>query len=219
MNNNYFDHSPTPWEDVLTIRSKLSEFIKAHRLAHTLSVELQAIDMAKIIFPILGIDEVYLSDVSCAALLHDITKQMPMELHIELCKKYNIDIDYETENNNAMLHSKTAAFLAKDLFNVNECVFEAIYNHTVGSCDMDIISRIIFLADYIEPSRSADACKTTRELFYSSLNENHDNAPAVLNMCIIQSIDMTLKYLCEQNQPIHIQTVKTRNSILKEVQR
>ena len=217
MNSNELIHSPTPWEDVLNVRTRLTEYISGSRLAHTLSVEKQALDMAKIIFPACGIDEIYFSDVSCSALLHDLTKHFSLDEQLGLCEKYNIPIDEVTEKNCAMLHSKTAAHLAKELFSINDCVFEAIYNHTVGADNMSMISKIVFLADYIEPCRTPKSCKEVRDLFYSYLNEHNTDPQLTLDFCIIKSIDYTLQYLLTQNLPIHIQTIKTRNCILENV--
>ncbi len=214
MKSNRFTHTPTSWETVFEARTRLCEFISGHRLAHTLSVEKEALDMAKKLFPALGISDDYLSDVSCSALLHDLTKHYDLQGQLELCEKYSIDIDESSEKSSAILHSKTAAFLAKELFNINDCVFNAIYCHTVGGDEMDIIAKIIFLADYIEPTRDADACKAVRNMFYAGISENPNNPEVVLDSCIIKSIDYTLKYLVDKNSTIHIQTVRTRNRIL-----
>ena len=154
--------------------------------------------------------------MSCAALLHDITKHFSLEEQLKFCEKHSIEICKAAESSCAMLHSKTAAFLAKELFDINDCVFNAIYCHTVGGNSMDIIAKIIFLADYIEPTRTAESCKNVRELFYS-LTENGNMSPLkALDFCIIKSIDGTLDYLIQQNLPIHIQTVITRNGILED---
>ena len=216
MKNSTFTHTPTSWETVLEVRTNLSRYISGHRLAHTLSVEKQAVDMAKIIFCALGVDQAYMLDVSCAALLHDITKHFSLEEQLKFCENHSIEICKSTESSCAMLHSKTAAFLAKQLFDINDCVFNAIYCHTVGGNSMDIIAKIIFLADYIEPTRTAESCKNVRELFYS-LTENGNMSPLkALDFCIIKSIDGTLDYLIQQNLPIHIQTIITRNGILED---
>lgn len=215
MSSNIFTHTPTAWEDCLTARTSLNKYISGSRLAHTISVEMQALDMAKIIFPVLGIDSSFLSDVSCAALLHDITKHKGLDEQLEMCRKYGIKTESEADKSCAILHSKTGAHLAKELFGVNDIVFNAIYSHTVGSCDMDIISKIIFLADYIEPTRTHASCKDVRDMFYCSMSDSHDNCINVLDKCIVKSIDLTVNYLIQQNSLIHPQTVVTRNSILE----
>lgn len=216
MKESVYSHTPTSWETVLNIRTSLAHYITGHRLCHTLSVEKEAVDIAKLLFPALGIDEGYLADVSCAALLHDITKHFSLDEHIEICKKYGIDLSDKAVMSSALLHSKTGAYIAREKFAVNDIVFNAVLNHTSGCEDMDLISKIIFIADYIEPTRTHDSCKAVRDEFYDGLKEG-GNPLYVLDRCIIKSIDLTLSYLLKQNSLIHIQTVKTRNYLLADI--
>ncbi len=212
-----YGHIPTPWEKVLDIRASLHKYISGHRLSHTLSVEKEAIDIAKLIFPKANIDEEYLADVSCAALLHDITKHFSMDEHLEICKRFGLDLSDRALLSPALLHSKTGAYLAREQFSINDVVFNAVFYHTLGCENMDIISKILFLADYIEPTRTHDSCKAVREQFYSELQDGK-NPLSVLDGCIVKSIDLTLDYLLKQNSLIHIQTVKTRNYLLADIE-
>lgn len=215
MKTNSYSHLPTSWETVLDIRTSLNQFITGHRLCHTLSVEKEAVDIAKLLFPAFGIDEGYLADVSCAALLHDITKHFSLDEHIEICKKYGIDLSDKAVMSPALLHSKTGAYIAREKFGINDVVFNAVFNHTSGCEEMDIISKIIFIADYIEPTRSHDSCKQVRKMFYDGISQGVSPIQ-MLDKCIVKSIDLTIDYLLKQNSLIHIQTVLTRNCILAE---
>lgn len=215
-NNNIFTHEPTSSETVLTVRKKLPEYISGSRLAHTLSVEEQALDMAKKIFPYAGIDEKYLSDVKVAALLHDITKHASLDEQLRLCEEFGHNTEDPTERSCSVLHAFTGAYLSKKLFNVNKYVFDAVYSHTLGNDNMNILDKIIFLADYIEPTRKAPSCQSVHKMFYDLFAEKDVDAVNSLNFCIIKSIDLTLAYLAEQGSFIHVQTVRTRNSVLAE---
>lgn len=52
-----------------------------------------------------------------------------------------------------LLHAKTGAAVARDIFGVKDAVYEAIRWHTTGKPDMTLLEKVIYLADYIEPNR------------------------------------------------------------------
>ena len=52
-----------------------------------------------------------------------------------------------------LLHSKTGAAIARDVFGVDEEIYLAINWHTTGRAGMSLLEKIIYMADYIEPTR------------------------------------------------------------------
>ena len=90
-----------------------------------------------------------------AGLLHDCAKNMSEEELLDYCKKHDIQVnDYEMRSVNPLLHSKVGSVLAKEEYNeTDENVCSAIRWHTTGKKAMDLLEKIIFIADYIEPSR------------------------------------------------------------------
>ena len=70
-----------------------------------------------------------------------------------------------------LLHAKTGAALARDLFGVSDRVYEAIRWHTTGKPDMTLLEKIIYLADYIEPTRDFPGVEKLRELCYEDIDE------------------------------------------------
>ena len=209
---NIFYHTPTSTDDLVKIRTKLPVFLSGKRLLHTYAVENQAIELAQIFFPILNIDDKYFSDVSAAALLHDITKQFSREQHNEICNKYCIP----PHCSDGVLHSRTGAYAAREIFDVNDIVFDAIYCHTTGKEEMNIFEKIIFIADYIEPTRTHSSCIAARNYFYENIQNSNDKI-FVLNKTILMSIDSTLRFLNETENEIDIVTLNARNSILSEL--
>ena len=143
MAENIFNHIPTSKETLEEIRKALPSYIAEKRLIHTLSVEREALKLSKILFEYLGISKEYFSDISAAALLHDITKYYPLERQLEICKENGIDVDKESMSNSAVLHSRTGAYIARQKFGINDTVFSAIFCHTTGKEDMNIIDKII----------------------------------------------------------------------------
>lgn len=209
-----FTHNPTSDDVVEEIRQKLPSFIDGKRLNHTFFVEKEAITIAKAFFLVYNISDKYLNDIRAAALLHDLTKQMDLEKQLEMCEKYGIDKGVNPSG--AILHGKTAAFLAKDLFGINDTVFSAIFCHTTGKENMSIFDKIIFLADYTEESRTAKSCVNTRAFLHSSMDGDCKKIAYIIDRAIVMSIDGTLSHLIETGKDIDIQTVLARNSILTQ---
>ena len=54
-------------------------------------------------------------------------------------------------------------------FGEPEAVCMAIYWHTTGKADMDLLSKVLYLADYIEPSRRLPGLSKLRKLAYEDL--------------------------------------------------
>lgn len=215
MTDNNFTHVPTDIETVERIRSSLPSYISGTRLEHTYSVEKEALYLSGILFPLSGIDKKYQTDISAAALLHDITKHLDADKQNSLCKEYGIETDSYSESNTAVLHSRTAAYVAKNDFNINDFVFSAVYCHTTGKENMNLFDKIIFIADYIEETRTHESCIKARKFFYESI-ENGMSAVDALNKTIIMSIDATLSFLIKKGVVIDSETIKARNFLLAE---
>ncbi len=176
------------------IRSLLPQFLGEKRLAHTLSVEKCALDMAKLFLPHYGYGEEYLRDISAAALLHDITKKRPDEWHREYLSSFMRNFG----DHPSVFHSWSGAYFALESFFVNPCVFRAIFNHTTGRADMDVFEKIIFLADYIEPGRTQAACVSLREKYLELTKygvTDQKNADEILDSLVLQSLCDTFSFL------------------------
>ncbi|MDR0862900.1 MAG: nicotinate (nicotinamide) nucleotide adenylyltransferase [Oscillospiraceae bacterium] len=106
-----------------------------------------------------------------AAILHDCTKRLTLEQQLKLCDKYGVVPDELELNSEKLLHSKTAAALAFAEFNVSDAVREAIAWHTTGRAGMSALEKIIYLADYIEPTRNFDGVEALRALSYDDMDK------------------------------------------------
>lgn len=87
-----------------------------------------------------------------------------------LVDKYAILISDFERSHPKLLHAKTGAAVAKHVFGENEAVERAIYWHTTGRPDMTPMEKIIYLADYMEPTRSFPGVEPLRELAYKDLD-------------------------------------------------
>lgn len=74
-----------------------------------------------------------------------------------LCEKYAIKLDEVTKKQVGLIHAFLGAEIAKDLFGIDDDeIYDAIFYHTVGKPDMSLLTKIIYIADAIEPLRNYD---------------------------------------------------------------
>ena len=121
-----------------------------------------------------------------AGLLHDCAKCMSHEERLSLCNEYKITVTESELKNKALLHAKAGAILAKIEYDItDEEILHAICVHTTGEPNMNMLDKIIYIADYIEPRRDkAPNLEYVRNLAYTDLNA-----------CMAQILSDTLCYL------------------------
>lgn len=105
-----------------------------------------------------------------AGILHDITKKFELSDQLLLSEKYGIINDTVETANTKLLHAKTGAAVARDLFGVPEEICEAIRWHTTGKPDMTLLEKVLYMADYIEPAREFEGVDALRALAYQDLD-------------------------------------------------
>ncbi|MDO4816212.1 MAG: nicotinate (nicotinamide) nucleotide adenylyltransferase [Bacillota bacterium] len=145
------------------LREKAYAMLKPKRIPHVAGCECEAVKLAKR----WGADEETAAE---AGILHDITKKLLLSDQLILCEKYGIINDTFEAENVKLLHSKTGAAVARDLFNISDEVYEAIRWHTTGKPDMSLMEKIIYMADYIEPNRDFPGVEELRRLAYENLD-------------------------------------------------
>lgn len=129
------------------IRKSLKKELDKSRYEHTMGVMYTAAALAMAH----GADQ---KKAMLAGLLHDCAKCIPNEEKMELCKKYHIELTQAEIDNPALIHAKLGAFLARKKYHVtDEEVLHAILVHTTGEPGMNLLDKIIYIADYIEPGR------------------------------------------------------------------
>ncbi|MBQ3211811.1 MAG: nicotinate (nicotinamide) nucleotide adenylyltransferase [Oscillospiraceae bacterium] len=160
IKNGYYEASP----ELSWLREKVLPYLSWHRVAHVTGCESESVKLAMHY----GEDAELAAE---AAILHDITKKLKYDEQLILCREYGIICDKAQLENEKLLHALTGAALAADKFGVCDSVREAIRWHTTGKPDMSILEKIIYLADYIEPTRDFEGVEKLRELAYEDLDE------------------------------------------------
>lgn len=158
--------------------------LKPNRVAHVLGCRDTAVKLAKR----WGADEV---DASRAGILHDITKALDGPLQLTLCRGYGILLDAFSTQNPKTLHALTGSLVADRVFGENPAVVEAIRYHTTGKADMNLLEKIIYVADYMEPNRDFPGVEKLRQLAFEDIDE-----------ALKLGLTMTMDLLHRQNRQI-----------------
>ncbi len=150
---------------VKEIQKKLKTRLKPARYEHTLGVASTARHLAQTY----DYDEAI---AELAGLLHDCAKYMDDDKKIALCKEYDVPISDAEYKNPSLLHAKCGAILAANEYQVtNPDILHAIRVHTTGVPDMNLLDKILFISDYIEPNRDkAPHLKELRKIAEQNLD-------------------------------------------------
>ena len=117
------------------------------------------------------------------------------------------------EENGHLLHGPVAAQLVKNTFALNNIeILNAIAEHTLGAVDMCLLSKIVFLADAIEPNRTAEYADPIRQAIYDC---SSDTTASSLDRAILIACNSNLQLLLETNKVIHPRTIEVRNYYLQ----
>lgn len=177
------------------LRPVALSFLNHRRIPHVLGTEQEAIRLA----------ERYGADVEKArraALLHDCTKKLEMDEQLALCRRYGIELDELEQTALKLLHAKTGAAVARDVFGVDNEIYSAILWHTTGRAGMTLLEKIIYLADYIEPSRDFPGVEDLRKMCYEDLDKG-----------LLMGLEMTVEEMQSMGNPVHHATLEARDAL------
>ena len=155
------DYGAKPQLDWL--RERAYAYLKPSRVPHVAGCEQEAASLARR----WGEDP---GDAAEAGILHDITKKLSMDEQLILAEKYGIVFDKFERENVKLTHAITGAALARELFGVPDRIYSAIRWHTTGRPDMTLLEKIIYIADYIEPTRDFEGVERLRQLAYEDID-------------------------------------------------
>lgn len=159
IRRHYYDARP----ELSWLRAKVMPYLTEKRVAHVLGCENEAVSLANR----WGEDP---ERAAVAGILHDITKKLSAEEQLKLCEKYGIINDAAEVANPKLLHAKTGAAFARELFGIEDDIYGAIRWHTTGKPDMTLLEKIIYLADFVEPTRDFPGVEELRELCFEDID-------------------------------------------------
>ena len=182
---------------------KIKKYLKKHltkdRYHHTLGVAYTAIALAMRYNPDTSSSD-FIKKAEIAGLLHDCAKCMDNDKKLQICEKNSIPHSSFEVSHPYLLHGKVGAYIAKTKFDIqDEDILQAITWHTTGRPDMSLLEKIIFIADYIEPSRNP----------IPELDEIRQLAFIDIDRTMEKILSNTLKFLEAKGNPIDQMTQTT----------
>ena len=125
---------------------KVASVMSEKRFNHVLGVEKTAIELAERY----GYDT---EKAGLAGLIHDYAKEISDQEFLDLIDKYQLDPELKKWGNNVW-HGMVGIYkIQEDLGVTDKEILRSIETHTVGSSDMSLLDKIVYVADYIEPNR------------------------------------------------------------------
>lgn len=186
-------------EDIVNfLKSQISE----RRFNHVMGVKDTAVSLAKRY----GAN---IEAAKAAALLHDCAKNMRNEDLLQIVREHGYEVDFVQLNAPQLLHSVAAIIIAKEKMGIqDEDILNAVRYHTTGRENMSLLEKIIYIADYIEPSRNFPGVEYYREKAYEDLDTT-----------LLEALENSIKYVIAQKGLLHPDTVLARNFMLMKVKR
>jgi predicted HD superfamily hydrolase involved in NAD metabolism len=175
---------------LLELQDSMKNKLKPGRYLHTLGVQYTSASLAMRY----GCD---ITQAQIAGLLHDCAKSYSEDEQLKRCRKYDIFITEVEMENPYLLHAKLGAYYAKHKYGIeDEDILNAITYHTTGKVEMTLLEQIVFLADYIEPSRK----------IIPNLDRIRLVAFENIDYAVFLTMENTLNYLREKGQCIDEKT-------------
>ena len=186
------------------IDSDLKNTLSEKRYKHSLRVMKKAEELALIY----GVD---VNIAKLTGLAHDIGKEYSDEEMLKYAKENNIEVDSVEEVNVGLLHAKIGADICKKKYNFTEEMQNAIKYHTVGNENMDLLAKIIFVADKTEEGRNYK-----KEEKNEQLQKVRELSKIDINKALLYEIDSSLIYTIQKHKLVHTDSILTRNKLLKD---
>lgn len=177
------------------LRSRLQE----KRYIHSLCVA----DEAKRLALKYGAD---INKAYIAGLLHDITKNTPDSEQLQIFSDFDIMLDDITKNSYKLWHAVSGAAYIENVLNIKDSeIINAVRYHTTAKADMNLLEKILYLADFTSSDRDYEDVDIMRQKVDISLD------------CAMQyALNYTIGELLEKQAQIHPDTIAAYNQIIKE---
>ncbi len=185
---------------ILEYKRILREKLDDYRYNHSLCVA----DEAKRLAEKYGADaeKAYL-----AGLLHDITKNISFEEHLQLASRFGIILNDIERSSGKLLHAMTGSAYVKQVLRIDdEDIISGIRYHTTARADMSLFERIIYLADFTSADRNYPDVEVMRSLVDRDIFE-----------AMRYSLSYTISDLLSKRSVIHPDTFYAYNFVMKKL--
>lgn len=180
-------------KQIYSLYDKMEEKLGHHRYIHSVGVAGTAVSLAMKYG-----ENIYKAQI--AGILHDCAKCYDDEELVRLCRKKEIEVTDFEEKHGFLLHAKYGAYLAENKYGIrDEDILNAIRWHTTGREGMSLLEKIVFISDYIEPTRNK--AENLSSIRYEAFNGND------IDKVLLMIMRDTIKYLNASDNSIDKTTI------------
>ena len=197
------------------IEEAVRETLSPKRAQHSFAVAQQTDRMASFF----GLDRGEAELLHRAALLHDLTKEIPLEEQIEYLAEGGVSPTEDDLLAGETLHALSGALKAREEFALPEPFCDAIRRHSTGDRVMTLYDKLLFVADYIEPNRPHESCRAQSELFWNGVSgaTSQEENVEILDRVVYNIANETVIYLIKKDMFVHPNTLWMRNALAFKV--
>jgi predicted HD superfamily hydrolase involved in NAD metabolism len=186
--------------------NKITQYIKSglssKRYIHSVNVSATAAKLAKHY----GCN---VEKAEIAGLIHDCARELSQEVLLGYLEQEDIEADSVTKNVKELLHGPAAIYICRRVFGIEDGeILDAVRYHTTGRENMSLLEKIIYLSDFMEPSRCFEGVEELRDMAFTDLDK-----------ALLMAFDSSIRYIISKNALIHVDTVLSRNYLLEELRR
>lgn len=190
---------------MMIIKTEIIDWIKSKTdsalFRHSIATQEMAVRLA-------GIYNVDHQKAMMAGLLHDCAKSLSRKELLYYAERFDIPLDEIRIAQPGLLHAPVGAKLVEvELGITDDEILHAIAVHNTGSRDMSGLDKILYLADATEANRDYPGVEHIRDI---SLKGD-------LDMALLTTIEMKIRYVMERKALLHPMSVDTRNDVLKRI--
>lgn len=149
--------------NIETIKQELRNQLSSFRYQHSLMVASEAKKLAK--HYNYDQDKAYL-----AGLVHDIAKEFTKEENEKWITIGNLPKKLLQEEFRNIVHADIGSIYLKEKYQLDQDLCKAVKYHTIGNIHMDLLAKIIFIADKIGRENLSKELLEIRNLSYQNLN-------------------------------------------------
>lgn len=185
------------------LKEKVKARLSSARFLHTEGVVRAAKRLSAVLLP--GEEK----EITVAAYLHDIAKELEIRELISLAKK-SVGLTEDDLASPEVLHAFAApALILRDFPQLaTPQVLSAVLKHTTGDREMSIFDEIIFISDYIEDGRTYPSCISVREELWNNLSlaKTAEEKEKALHNATLSAINATIESLNKRCRAVNERT-------------
>lgn len=142
-----------------------------------------------------------------AGILHDITKEFNPEKQLQIIRTGGIILDDILEKTPKLHHAVSGMVYARDTLGItDEGILNAIRTHTTGAANMPLLSKIIFIADFISEERDYPDVDIMRRESEKSLEDG---------MCY--ALKYVISDLLQKGRTVHPDALSAYNEVVLDL--